>query len=242
MSSFRCRQFTLEQGNCAMRISTDAMLLGAWASFPQQTSDLIVDVGTGTGILALMLAQRYAWARVLGVELEPEAAVTAAANFAQSPWSNRLSLEAVNVLDWLEERPKFAHLISNPPYYSAEKHYQMGVSNRRLARQQGDLGPETLLRAFKLLPHGGSLQLVLPVWEAEDYRLSFKPYACLYRQCFLAGHQAKAPKRVLLHFVRNLDLQPLEAETLSIYDLSLPSPHNYTAACRAMLRDFLTVL
>ena len=101
--TFRFKQFSVRQDRCAMKVGTDGVLLGALASLYSQESRVksqesrVLDIGTGTGVVALMLAQRYPEARMVGVEIDPEAAAQAAENFAASPWGERLAVRQANV-------------------------------------------------------------------------------------------------------------------------------------------------
>lgn len=90
--SFRFKQFNVEQDRCAMKVGTDGVLLGAWADAPFGQHISVLDIGTGTGLVALMMAQRFAKARILGIEIDPSAALQAAENAANSPFSNRISI------------------------------------------------------------------------------------------------------------------------------------------------------
>ena len=111
---FRFKQFAVRQDRCPMKVGTDGVLLGAWAEV-RPGDRRMLDVGTGTGLIALMLAQRSA-ARITAVDVDAECATQAAENFAASPWADRLDAVAVAVQRY-DPVERFDLIVSNPPYY-----------------------------------------------------------------------------------------------------------------------------
>ncbi|TGD80603.1 tRNA1(Val) (adenine(37)-N6)-methyltransferase [Hymenobacter wooponensis] len=115
-SYFQFKQFRIEQGECAMKVSTDACVLGAVADLT--AAQHILDIGTGTGLLALMAAQRNPTACIEAVELDTAAAAQAAGNFRSSPWRNRLTVHAMSLGQFAATNPAaFDHIICNPPFF-----------------------------------------------------------------------------------------------------------------------------
>jgi tRNA1Val (adenine37-N6)-methyltransferase len=114
---FRFKQFSVDQTGCAMKINTDGVLLGAMADADKPAT--ILDIGTGTGVIALMLAQRFADAKVDAVEIDSDAAQTAERNFIASPFADRLSVYASGFESYFEQFPerKYDLIVSNPPFY-----------------------------------------------------------------------------------------------------------------------------
>jgi len=114
---FRFKQFTVDQTNCAMKINTDGVLLGALAEADQP--ETILDIGTGTGVIALMLAQRFAETQVDAVEIDELAAETAKQNFTNSPFADRLNLYTGDFADFFKDHShkKYDLIVSNPPFY-----------------------------------------------------------------------------------------------------------------------------
>lgn len=161
---FYLKHFTLHQEHTAQRVGTDALLLGAWPfvhSLPEQAR--ILDVGTGTGIVSLMMAQRFAGAQVEAWEVEAGALKDAERNFALSPFAASLHLHSQDYLTAKpEDYPAFDLIISNPPYYTE------GIlpedARLSLARHVGEgLSPEMLLRtAAALLAPRGALAFISP--------------------------------------------------------------------------------
>ena len=114
MSGFRFKQFAVEQDDVAMKVGTDGVLLGAWADC--NGAKRILDIGTGTGVIALMLAQRNAEAEVQAVEIDETATRRARSNFDLSPWAERLTVENCAVQEFAPAE-KFDLIVSNPPYF-----------------------------------------------------------------------------------------------------------------------------
>ena len=114
---FQFQQFRIEQGACAMKVSTDACLLGAAADLTGATR--LLDIGTGTGLLALMAAQRHPTVEIEAVEIDAAAAAQAAANAAASPWAGRIRVSGMSLADYAATpaRPPFSHIICNPPFF-----------------------------------------------------------------------------------------------------------------------------
>ena len=113
---FRFKQFTVWQDRCPMKVGTDGVLLGAWAEV-RPGDRRMLDVGTGTGLIALMLAQRSA-ARITAVDIDAECAMQAAENFAASPWADRLDAVPVAVQRY-DPAERFDLIVSNPPYIAS---------------------------------------------------------------------------------------------------------------------------
>ena len=114
---FRFKQFTIEQEQTAMKVGTDGVLLGAWASVPEPGSR-VLDVGTGTGLIALMIAQRTKNVEVDAVEIDPSSARQARENFQHSPWKDRLSCVHSSFQDYTaQNKSRYELIICNPPFY-----------------------------------------------------------------------------------------------------------------------------
>ena len=160
---FQFKQFYIDQTDCPMRINTDGVLLGALASHDQASS--ILDVGTGTGVIALMLAQRYTAAKIWGVEIDASAAQRAADNFVHSPFFDRLSCVHQDVLSW-DTDLLFDLIVSNPPFFlNALKNPDQ---RRGVAKHANDeLFDGLLFFSQAHLRPQGKLQLIIPFDLAE---------------------------------------------------------------------------
>ena len=111
---FQFRQFTVYQDQCAMKVGTDGVLLGAWARL-LATEGRVLDIGTGTGLLALMMAQRYPHASVTAVDIDDQAVIQAQQNISRSPFAERITISQGDIREW-EDQP-FDAIVANPPYF-----------------------------------------------------------------------------------------------------------------------------
>ena len=159
---FRFKQFTVEQDRCAMKVGTDVVLLGAWA----RGGPRALDIGTGTGIIALMLAQRYPDAHILGIDIDGDAISQAADNVKASPFASRISVELMKVQDMGERYAGcFEAVVSNPPFFIDS--LQAPDHQRNMARHAETLTYGDLMKAAKmLLDDDGELSVIVPF----DYR------------------------------------------------------------------------
>ncbi len=154
------KQFTVKQDLAAMKVGTDGVLLGAWA--PAADASTILDVGTGTGLVALMLAQRNSNARITGIEIDEAAYKQATQNAADSPWSERIKIVFGAFQTMLQSTPnQFDLIVSNPPFFINSKIAQS--PSRTVARHASELTHEELLIfAKKILTPTGKLSIILP--------------------------------------------------------------------------------
>ncbi len=161
------KRFTVHDDRCAMKIGTDAVLLGTLSDHPNPQR--IVDVGTGCGIVALMLAQRFPKAFVDAVELNPEAASQAIENFSCSPFSDRLTCIQSSFQDWASScSDKYDLIVCNPPYYDGTS--KSPDEARNMARHQDHLPIQEFLQgAMSLLNEGGRVVVVWPVNREEEF-------------------------------------------------------------------------
>ncbi len=204
---FRFKRFSVSNRHSAMKVGTDGVLLGAWALLDTDVSPTkIVDVGTGTGVIALMMAQRFPDAGITGVEIDPEAAAEAAANFCESPWPDRLKCAGMAFESFCKEcHGAHSHvdlLISNPPFFPNGP--VAPDTCRSLARHEGELSPVALIRsAAEILSPDGRLCLISTdisrdslEFEAELVGLSME------RRTAVSTGEGKPPRRILWQFAR----------------------------------------
>lgn len=164
MSVFHFKQFSITQEKSAMKIGTDSVLLGCFCDVQQATR--ILDIGTGTGLLALMLAQKST-AQIDAVELDNEAAAEASLNFASSIWNNRIRLHHMPVQQF-HATESYDIIISNPPYFRYKQQFGIADVQRSKARHDKDLPFEDLIKATnRLLSEKGQAWFILPVNEAQ---------------------------------------------------------------------------
>ena len=228
MGGFRFKQFAVEQEDVAMKVGTDGVLLGAWAAC--DGAEQILDIGTGTGVIALMLAQRNAKAEIHAVEIDETAAKRARSNFDLSPWAERLNVECCAVQDF-QPTSKFDLIISNPPYFVDS--LLPPDAKRSTARHTHDLSFEELDKAVgRLLADEGRFALILPTAEFERY-LAIS-HLHLVRRCDVHPTMGAAVKRVMAEFAKH-EAADVKHETITIEQ---DKRGDYTEEYRALTKDF----
>lgn len=227
---FHCKQFSMYQDRCAMKVGTDGMLLGAWA--PVAGAGRILDIGTGTGLLALMLAQRAPKAQLDALEIDPVAAQQAQENAAASPFAARIAVHAQALQTWSPPLP-YDLIVGNPPYFTAG---MLPPDAARLqARHAHSLDLPTLLQQTTAqLSPAGQAAFIFPHDQWPRWQEQAKA-AGLFSQrvCVVQPTPYKPPHRVLLTLGRQP--APLQPETLTI---RAAGGQGYTAAYRALTKDF----
>ncbi|MDB5287741.1 MAG: methyltransferase protein [Mucilaginibacter sp.] len=235
MSIFKFKQFNVDQTGCAMKINTDGVLLGtlAEANDPQN----ILDIGTGTGVIAIILAQRFTVAKIDAVEIDEGAAKTAHKNFNNSPFAYRMLAHAAGFETFFEQHAgkKFDLIVSNPPFFlnSLES---PGIK-KNLARHTDEGFYERLIKAVaKHLTETGTCQLILPIptsnlvkYLLPKYQLYLQKQICIYS---FPGDEAH--REMLI--IGNTQTSIIE-ENFVIYD----HPKVYSAAYQIALKEFFTI-
>lgn len=192
---FRFKKFMVRQDRCAMKVGTDGVLLGAWCDVSESRS--VLDAGTGTGIIALMCAQRSR-AGIVGLEIDPGAASQAGENFARSPWGDRLKIINGDIRDTsLLSADKFELIVCNPPYF---KNSRLSHQNERnIARHNILVQLEELMERFiSLLEPGGTISLILPFERFGESREFFSEKGLfLKRKTLVASRPGMENIRVL---------------------------------------------
>ena len=202
---FQFRQFTVYQDQCAMKVGTDGVLLGAWARL-LATEGRVLDMGTGTGLLALMMAQRYPHASVTAVDIDDQAVIQAQQNISRSPFAERITISQGDIREW-EDQP-FDAIVANPPYFVDS--LICPDDQRTTARHTGTLTYRELMEtAWHLLSDSGIFSVVIPF----DYldRLSSEAALVgffLSRQCAVRTTPRKSQgvlgtSHLLMSFISN---------------------------------------
>ena len=198
MAGFKFKHFEIHQDRCAMKVGTDGVLLGAWALGGKR----ILDIGSGTGLISLMMAQRYPEAQVVGIDLDTEACAEARENVAASPFADRVNIVDCRLQDY-ESVEKFDAIVSNPPFFLNS--LKNPDSKRSMARHADSLPFRELFRGVKLLlSDDGVFSAIVPVevleaFASEGYMHGFY----LLRQCGIKTVERKQPKRYLLTFAKH---------------------------------------
>ena len=207
--NFRFKQFTVWHDRCAMKVGTDGVLLGAWSPVDSQASSSkslksskgfkVLDIGTGSGLIALMLAQRIEGAQITAIDIDSGAVEQAKYNFSQSPWSDRLRCQQTALQD-LKGEAIYDLIVSNPPYF--QDSLKNPDSQRAMARHTDSLSyNELLAHSARLLTNKGILALVLPI-EAEQQIIALAKTHRLYPThiTHVYPKPGKAAKRLLIAF------------------------------------------
>ena len=185
-----------------MKIGTDGVLLGAWVQL-LESCKTVLDIGTGTGLLSLMLAQRYAQISLHAIEIDAAAAAEAQFNFEQSPWHERLRLEQSDFVTFSAQKNLvFDHIVCNPPFYQSG--YPIENDQRNLARNHSYLPLTDLFQGIgSLLSATGSCSLVLPIAQEKDVMdLAQSHGLLLHRHTKVRGHATAPFKRMLIELGR----------------------------------------
>ena len=230
---FSFKQFTVQQDKCAMKIGTDGVLLGAWCPIDNNPFS-VLDIGAGTGILSLMLAQRSNAEQIDSLEIDEEAYEQCVENFENSPWSDRLFCFHAGLDEFINEpEDEYDIIISNPPFYSED--YKTESSQRDLARFQDALPFEDLIEAADLLlSENGIFAVIIPFKEEKKF-IDLCAEVELYpiKVTRIKGTPTTEIKRSLLAFKR-YELPVLEADELVIET----SRHQYTDEYIELTKDF----
>jgi tRNA1Val (adenine37-N6)-methyltransferase len=228
---FQFKQFTIKQNGAAFKVTTDSVLLGAWADLTNAKT--ILDIGTGTGLLALMSAQR-SQAKITAIEPDEMSFSQAKLNVLSTPWHDRITLLNYSLQEFLgTTNTRFDSIISNPPFFSGSL---LNPDPRKaMARHNATLSSEFLLTASeKLLSENGTLNLVLPVNEGENI-IEIAPGFGLFCQRIMRIRPTdlRQPRRLLITFGHREVV--IREESLTIEE---GTRHNYSDEYKTLTGDF----
>jgi len=230
---FTFKQFTVQQDRCAMKVGTDGVLLGAWCPIENNPKS-ILDIGAGTGILALLLAQRTQAEQIDAIEIDEEAYEQCVENFENSPWNDRLFCFHADVEEFIDEpEDEYDLIISNPPFYSED--FKTNNEQRDLARFTDALPFDTLVEtAALLLSENGVFAVIIPFKEETNFIELCANYDLFpLTATRVRGNPNSEIKRSLLAFKR-YELSVLEADELVIET----ARHLYTPEYIELTKDF----
>ncbi len=228
---FQFKQFTINQGDCAMKVTTDACIQGAWTPM-LPTVVKVLDIGTGTGLLSMMLAQRNPKIIIDAIELDPTAAAQASQNFSECLWTHRIHPLLTDIRQY---NPPFPYdlIICNPPFFAQSL---LGPTHsKNIARHDLALTSQQLLHtASSMLAFNGRLSLLLPYTEYLTWRKTAIQFGLYEVECLHIRHRPSAPiKRV----VTVLSLAPVISP--SITELIIQNTTGeYTEHFKKLLADF----
>ncbi len=225
---FAFKQFAIWDGKAGMPVSTDGVLLGAWADIDNKLN--ILDIGTGTGLLALMCAQRNPTAQITAMDIDANAISAAQANFNRSHWQPRLKLLQGDVL-CLDIKQKFSAIICNPPYFTSGQ--TTDNQSRATARHHHSLPHQALLqRCQQLLTDTGCANFILPLEEGEQFIQQAQLIGfSLKRYCQVKTTANKSVQRLLIELSQQV--VPCQYSELTIH-----AQQGYSAEFIALTQDF----
>lgn len=200
---FEFKHFAIRQDSCGMKVGTDGVLLGAWADGGHR----ILDIGAGTGVLSLMMAQRFNSSNIIGIDIDSEACIQAAENVNMSEFRDRINIinisfqHFVNMQKDKKEEP-FDAIVSNPPFFI--KSLQSDIIQRNIARHTSTLSHEELLEGVSMiLSKNGIFSTIIPFNYVDDFL--YKSRLCelyCYRHTLIRTVDSKFPKRHLMSFMK----------------------------------------
>jgi len=228
---FSFKQFTVYHDRCAMKVGMDGVMLGVWTHVEE--TDNILDIGTGTGLIALMLAQRCTSA-IDAIDIDADAVLQATENVKQSPWAERVSVQEISLQDFASSTTqRYDLIVSNPPYFVNS--LKAPAENRTNARHADSLTHEELiLNAMALLNPAGRICIILPVIEAllcRDFALNNGLYCT--REVQVIPKPGALPKRTLMEF----RLHPDSKETSELV-VESNERHHYSQEFSLLAKEF----
>ncbi|TNE43580.1 MAG: methyltransferase domain-containing protein [Deltaproteobacteria bacterium] len=219
---FTFQRFRVRHDRCAMKVGTDGVLLGAWVDASQASK--VLDVGTGSGLIALMLAQRFP-AEITAIDVDPPSVEQANENVTESPWKEQIEVQGIALADFaLQTQETFDHIVSNPPYFT--RSLEAPDPRRHRARHNDTLTPQDLLAYSEtLLQSQGLLSVIYPVEEADALvQLAIERGWFVARKCEVAPKPGKPVRRVLLTLSRAPTEEERSHMTLETHERHVHSP------------------
>jgi len=228
---FQFKQFIIQQEKAAMKVNTDGVLLGAWTN--PTGAKTVLDIGAGTGLISLMIAQRSD-AIITGIEIEKNAADEAAQNVKNSKWSDRVSIQHISFQDFVTTSPnKFDLIVSNPPFFSngvknTNPHLSMARHNHMLPFS------DVIEGTIKLLSENGMLSIILPADSAQEFIKKARSKSLfLTRLTKVKPFPDTEPNRCLMEFGKvQVTLQKTQ---MSVFD---ETRKDYSKEFKSLARDF----
>ncbi len=232
-SWFRFKQFTVFHDKCAMKVGTDGVLLGAWTSVENAVD--VLDIGTGTGLIALMVAQRNSLAKVVAIDVDEHAVEQAKQNIGGSPFSDRITVEFLAFRQFAQNTSKrFDLLVSNPPYFSDSL---LPTDKERARARHSSVSltlDDLLLSAKGCLTNEGILSLILPYDKSDELQYLCEKHAFYIKRKTIVYPLPNAlPKRILTELTMQR-AGHTEATSLIIEN----SRHQYTRDFTCLVGDF----
>lgn len=228
---FRFKNFSLQHHKSSMKVGTDAVLLGAWADV--ENSKKILDIGTGCGIIALMLAQRSN-SNIDALDIDKESYIESLENFSSSLWKERLNSYNISLQKFAENKfSEYDLIVSNPPYFKSS--FKPEISSRLNARHDVALTTEDLLfYSSKLIKPDGKLCFIFPYEDMEMFKMTANSYGLYCNKSLLIR-----PNEEGTYIRCILQLEKIKKENI-IYEMSIEKDkrHEYTDEYKNLTKDF----
>ena len=235
---FQFKKFKVHQDRCAMKVGTDGVLLGAWSSIEHEPKS-ILDIGAGTGVIALQLAQRSSASTIDAIEIDDQAHEQCTHNFENSDWADRLFCYHASVQEFASEMEhKYDLIVSNPPFFKAPKSIDAQTQNtsqeRAVARFTDTLPFKHLVVcAAHLLSQNGVFCTILPHKEADSFiEIAAQNKLFISKICTIRGIKTSKIKRCMLAFSLHQSKPKTQELIIEV------SRHNYTQDYKNLVRDF----
>lgn len=228
---FTFKQFHIDHSRCAMKVGTDGTLLGAWATLP--ANGRILDIGTGTGLIAIMAAQRTVEACITAIDIDPDCITQAQENATASPWSERINIVHTPLQEFATDE-KFDVIVSNPPYFVDS--FLSPNAARSTARHTDTLSFNELTQGvLRLLSREGHFALILPQPEMARFLTAARGRLYVTRRCEVWSTPTSGVRRIMSELSIIPPAKPPQTEKLVIED---NGPQGYSEEYRALTRDF----
>lgn len=226
MKPFRFQQFDINQSSDVFRVGTDAVLLGALSNVINTKQ--ILEVGTGTGIISLMLAQRNPNVNILALDINKEAVIISQDNFSNSPFADRIKSQLQDFKNF-ETDERFDLIISNPPYFEINNSEKDILARQRLELDFSDL----IQKASQLLSDEGLFSVIIPIDSEKEFtQIGLNNNLFLQRKVIIKGIETAEPKRVVLEYSLK------ESETTRENFVIEKSPRVYSDEYLELTKDF----
>lgn len=228
---FQFKQFSIHQEACVMKVNTDAILLGAWVDVAKAQNAL--DIGSGNGLISLMIAQRTESCQVTGVEIDEETFKESQLNVDESPWKERMQMHCSSIQAFAKEsQAQFDLIVSNPPFFSGGTFSYNQKKN--VVRHTVKLAHNHLIQSVnQLLSNDGTFSVILPFIEGLRFeQLAERSQMHLIRKCFVRPKEHKSYNRLLLSFSKTP--KELKEERLTMYK----SEEEYSEEYKLLTTEF----
>lgn len=237
-AGFQCKQFFIAHNDCAMKVGTDGLLLGSWSN--ADTAQRILDIGTGSGLIAIMLAQKSADnTQIVGIDIDESAILQARSNAKDSAWNHKLSFSHDGLQTFRDSKP-FDLIVSNPPFFPQkdgalqpdDANYM--DTNRRQARHTISLNFTQLAEnVARLLAKNGNFDCILPCEQSS------KLIASMHKQGLFCELKVAVRSRPFRNPIRNLMRFSYKQKTTQLSEITIYDEQNEYSACyKQLCKDF----